>query len=201
MAKKAPSYRRFACGIVVKQLPQVATILKHFRADLESGLFWHKEIPGNADWNKNWCQNPAGYSNSGSGYVSLKVEGIVYQVHRLMWKISSGEDPRGVIDHINGIRDDNRICNLRDVMPLVNAQNAVNGRWIKEKARRAAAVKQDREARIEARERELLARLKAKYEPSPSLIQQPAPNASDHGLPRLANLNASGAAPVANNLP
>jgi hypothetical protein len=171
MAKKAPEYRRFACGIVVKQLPPVATILKYFTVDLESGLLFHREIPGNEAWNKNWCQNPAGYSNSGSGYVSLKIEGIAYQVHRLLWKISTGSDPRGVIDHINGVRDDNRICNLRDVMPLVNAQNAVNGRWLKVKMRRAAEAKKEREDRIEARERELLARLKAKYElaESPSI--------------------------------
>ena len=34
-----------------------------------------------------------------------------------------GEWPRFDVDHLNGIRSDNRIENLRDVSPATNAQN------------------------------------------------------------------------------
>lgn len=167
MAKKVPEKRRFACGIVVKQLPPVADILKCFDVDLEAGTFRYKQRSKKEEnyeiWNKNWAGNEASGSGS-NGYVSVRVDDFRYQAHRLIWKVHTGYDPRGVIDHINGIRDDNRICNLRDVHPTVNAMNSVNGRWSNEVARRAAAKKADRLARIETRERELLARLKAKYE-------------------------------------
>lgn len=37
--------------------------------------------------------------------------------------------PNGEIDHINGIRSDNRLCNLRDVSALENRRNsALHGR-------------------------------------------------------------------------
>jgi len=163
MAKKIPEKRRFACGIIVNQLPPVGAILSKFDVDLEKGEFYYKPVPGNDDWNKNWAGGLAGYGY-GTGYVSVKIDQIPYRAHRLIWKVAHGHDPRGVIDHINGVRDDNRLENLRDVMPVENARNAVDGRWSRELARRADVAKRDRQARIEARERELLARLKAKYE-------------------------------------
>lgn len=170
MVKKAHAeYRRFACGIVVKQLPPVSEILKEYDVDVENGIFLNKRRVEKEDWdaawNKNWAGRIAGYPFDGGRYMSLKIKGVAYLIHRLLWKVHTGSDPRGVIDHINGIRDDNRLVNLRDVHPTVNAMNAVNGRWSRELAERAALAKAQKEARIETRERELLARLKAKYEP------------------------------------
>lgn len=59
-----------------------------------------------------------------SGYVqiNLKPYGPI-KGHRLAWLIHYGEWPKGHIDHINGIRDDNRICNLRVVTNKINCQN------------------------------------------------------------------------------
>jgi|GEM_PF-4016083 len=162
MVKAHPEMRRFACGIVVKQLPAVAAIKAAYDVDLDGGFLLWKPIPDAPRWNALSAGTPAGVS--GTGYASVKISGIRYMVHRLLWKVYTGHDPRGVIDHINGVRDDNRICNLRDVSPSVNSMNAVRGRWSTELAERAAIDKAHRQARIEARERELLARLKAKYE-------------------------------------
>ena len=36
----------------------------------------------------------------------------------------TGKWPNGEVDHINGIRDDNRWCNLRDVTKSENQRNA-----------------------------------------------------------------------------
>lgn len=45
------------------------------------------------------------------------------RAHRLAWLLSYGKWPTGDIDHISGIRDDNRLLNLRDVDRQTNAEN------------------------------------------------------------------------------
>lgn len=52
---------------------------------------------------------------SGSGYLTVYVDGKNYNAHRLAWLHHYGEWPAKNIDHINGIRTDNRIANLRDL--------------------------------------------------------------------------------------
>jgi hypothetical protein len=58
-----------------------------------------------------------------NGYVSIGFGGKQYRAHRIAWLLHYGSWPTGMIDHINGIRDDNRIANLRDVTNRVNSQN------------------------------------------------------------------------------
>lgn len=57
------------------------------------------------------------------GYISVNVDGKLYQAHRLVWLWHHGKFPTGETDHMNGIRDDNRIENLRDVSRIENQQN------------------------------------------------------------------------------
>jgi len=47
-----------------------------------------------------------------------------YKAHRVAWVIYYGTYPKNDIDHINGIRHDNRIENLRDVNRSTNMMNA-----------------------------------------------------------------------------
>ena len=44
--------------------------------------------------------------------------------HRAAWAIYYGKWPDGVLDHINGVRYDNRIKNLRDVSVVENVKNS-----------------------------------------------------------------------------
>lgn len=49
-------------------------------------------------------------------------------VHRLIWVMMNGEIPAGLeIDHINGVRSDNRLKNLRMVTDRQNAVNRPRG--------------------------------------------------------------------------
>lgn len=65
----------------------------------------------------------AGSVNKYGGYVAVFVDGARYQAHRVAWLIVHGEWPACQIDHINGLRGDNRLCNLRVVTNRVNQQN------------------------------------------------------------------------------
>jgi hypothetical protein len=70
---------------------------------------------------------PAG-RKSGDGYVDIKLRnagrGVCLAAHHIVWAIYYGRWPTKHIDHINRIRDDNRIENLREVTPAENAQNS-----------------------------------------------------------------------------
>lgn len=47
------------------------------------------------------------------GYIIIQVDRVSYRAHRLAWLYMTGHLPEEQIDHINGIRDDNRFANLR----------------------------------------------------------------------------------------
>lgn len=58
------------------------------------------------------------------GYVETKINGTYYRVHRLIYQMFNGHISRNAqVDHINGIRDDNRIENLRLVTASGNQWN------------------------------------------------------------------------------
>lgn len=66
----------------------------------------------------------AGY-NDGRGYVRIVMNGCAFPAHRLAWLYTYSEWPPDQIDHINGARSDNRICNLRTATSAQN--NAAKG--------------------------------------------------------------------------
>ena len=57
------------------------------------------------------------------GYVQVMIEGKIFLAHRLAWLYVHGVMPEHYVDHINGVKNDNRIENLRDVKQGVNLQN------------------------------------------------------------------------------
>ncbi|MCI1050060.1 HNH endonuclease [Stenotrophomonas maltophilia] len=57
------------------------------------------------------------------GYLLIAVKNKCQRAHRMAWLYVHGEHPAGEIDHINGVRDDNRIANLRVTDRRGNMQN------------------------------------------------------------------------------
>ena len=85
--------------------------------DPETGIFtWTKTGSG-------IIRKIAGSKNS-YGYINIGINRKIYRANRLAWLIIAGEWPKNFIDHINGIKDDNRWCNLREA---TNTQNKQNG--------------------------------------------------------------------------
>jgi hypothetical protein len=62
-------------------------------------------------------------SVNGRGYRILGICGRYYAEHRLAWFYVHGAWPTHTIDHINRVRTDNRIANLRDVTMRENNLN------------------------------------------------------------------------------
>jgi len=57
------------------------------------------------------------------GYFYVGVDRVKYPVHRLAWLYMTGSWPREEVDHINGVRSDNRWANLRAATKSQNMQN------------------------------------------------------------------------------
>ena len=76
-----------------------------------------------ARWNANNAGKEAFVTPHSSGYLTGGIMGKTYYAHRVIWELVFGEDP-DQIDHINGDKTDNRLCNLRSVTNAENQKNA-----------------------------------------------------------------------------
>lgn len=67
-----------------------------------------------------------GFKNGNKGYKYVQVGDKKVPIHRFIWEAFNGEIPEGMeIDHINTIRNDNRLCNLRMVSSSQNKRNPI----------------------------------------------------------------------------
>jgi hypothetical protein len=140
-----------------KPLPSIDKILEKFDYDPKLSAFMYKVRPGQRSKERTYV------GSDEHGYIHVSLNGETYAAHRLIWKLYTGSDPVGVIDHINGIRDDNRVENLRDVTAAVNLRNRHLGLYREELALQRRIRVDRRNAERENRERNKLAKLLAKY--------------------------------------
>lgn len=127
--------------MAAKALPEQSVLLQLLRYEPETGkLFW-RERPvemfsdtgkggqvGSANrWNGRCAGKEAFTAPDASGYLTGGIFGVIYKAHRVAWTIEHGMIS-GEIDHINGVKSDNRINNIRDVSREVNMQNKPKNR-------------------------------------------------------------------------
>lgn len=92
-------------------------MLKVLHYDRTVGVFIWKEHRGKAA-----LGSFAGHKDN-EGYVKIIYKSRSVRAHRLAWFAVHGRFPYDEIDHINGVRDDNRINNLRECVSFQNNQN------------------------------------------------------------------------------
>ena len=100
--------------------------LELFRYDYETGvLYWRRRVNSRVPKTLE-----AGAQNKSSGYLSVRVHGRLYQVHRVVMLMCYGFYGEGLeVDHINHVRNDNRLVNLRFVTHRGNMRNqSVSGK-------------------------------------------------------------------------
>lgn len=122
------------------------------------------------------------------GYIAIRILGKQYKAHRLAWLYVHAKWPSNDIDHINRVRNDNRIANLRDATRSQNLQNAsprsdnksgVTGVWWdKRLSKWSAGIRLDGRTkhlgRFNTKEDAIAARLRAEKEFHPFRIPQHA---------------------------
>lgn len=103
-----------------KELPSVAYLKECFDYNPESGeLVWrvrplhHFQDEVSSRLTNDRQAGKQVVSKSTNGYTRVGIEGTRYAAHRVIWKMHTGEELTGHIDHINGVRTDNRMENLR----------------------------------------------------------------------------------------
>lgn len=116
--------------MVPNTLPNADRLRELFDYNPETGaLTWRPRPPdsfrsraGCAMWTKRFSGKHV--CVKGKSYrAQVPVDGKAYPIHRIIYKIMTGNDPIGVIDHINQDHTDNRWANLRDVNVRVNRLN------------------------------------------------------------------------------
>ena len=96
--------------------------------DPATGAMVWRPRPDNASFTTRWAGKPVFTSDNGKGYKTAVVMGRRVTAHRTAFTLYHGRVPSGEIDHINGVRSDNRIENLRDVSPTLNRRNAARSK-------------------------------------------------------------------------
>ena len=101
-----------------KELLELARLKEVLDYDQFTGLFtWRL-----SNSNRKLARSNAGGGVNSHGYMQINIDNLQYKSHRLAWFYMTGEWP-DQIDHMNGIRTDNRFSNLRSVCIQYNNHN------------------------------------------------------------------------------
>jgi hypothetical protein len=91
-------------------LPEVEELHRLFRYDIETGKLYWKISP---HYRVKRGDEAGTLKATGYRYVTIKSK--KYYVHRIVYKMCHKVEPPAILDHINEIKTDNRIENLREI--------------------------------------------------------------------------------------
>jgi len=103
------------------EYPDLALLNRCLSYDPETGRLTWKERPG-----RKGTINPGDEAGTpiAGGHRQIRILGRLYKAHRIIWLMMTGEEPVGVVDHINGDPQDNRWENLRLASIAENSRNS-----------------------------------------------------------------------------
>lgn len=102
-----------------KVRPTQARLKQALRYNPATGLFtWIEPKRGRMLF------NTAGHVDKSTGYRDISLDDRSYHAAKLAWLYVFGEYPECVVDHINRIKDDDRIVNLRLATQSENIANS-----------------------------------------------------------------------------
>lgn len=88
---------------------------EHMACVPETGtLMWKVRGPGRT------VGKPLG-SLTAQGYLQVKVDNVIYPIHRVIWFYVHGVWPEHQLDHMDGCKTNNAIANLRDCTAAQNS--------------------------------------------------------------------------------
>ena len=105
-------------------LPSASYLKECFDYDVATGITLWKKRPvshfkGNhftaRRWNSKNAGKQAGCIDRNEGRRFVKIQDKSYTLSRVVWKMITGNDPIYYIEHLNGIQNDDRLNNLRDI--------------------------------------------------------------------------------------
>lgn len=94
--------------------------------DPESGLLRWKAKPAKSQLDHLWNDRYAGRVIDRlcpNGYICVRFDGRRYPGHRIAWLLHYGEWPSRGLDHIDRVRTNNAIANLREATKVENGAN------------------------------------------------------------------------------
>jgi hypothetical protein len=98
-----------------KPLPRKERLHELFTYSFIEGTLYRKTYAG---------LKPTGATARVRGYASARVDGVSYQRNRLTWAYFYDDPGANTVDHINHMRDDDRIENLRLATEEQNRRNS-----------------------------------------------------------------------------
>ena len=90
-------------------MPSQEFLLNRFSYDEDTGILVYKT---DIKYTKIKAGDVAG-SLSGTGYLKVIINKRTYAIHRVIWKMMTGEEPTNSIDHKDRNKTNNRWSNLR----------------------------------------------------------------------------------------